>query len=460
VFDDIGIQTPDNITPSLLSPLAGSGGTSARGLRYNNRDHVVGRRARFVSLRPTSLRSDARRRCRGRQRAVTAKIHQVQPEQVGAQTGELFEYQYHQAANATLLLLDGDIHSVYCEWHDDFVTESVADEYEFHQVKTRTKKQGPWRISDFFGTPRKTTKKKPDAADATSFFLKMFHTWRQFEPSTRKCVFVSDNVLDATFQALVDLVQSSSDVTAVASDSWFKFIVDTVSQVEPDVTADTLYKFLRVFTLQPALGASEDLKGCRAMIADRMVEVSEVEVQYGETRHMTVALVSMIRKKSHHKGVAPVNPDALRNSKAVTLPELLSLLSLSPEGYRELKQTGRDAVRTLSRLHRWCKSLGFPDDSIPLLCSLKAQWHVWFLANRHALSPVDLLTLRSGVQKLLLGQSRPGGSIDTLIEQAKLLAEKHAPTLATNPPLTREIVVGLALDMAVMAQKAAGGDPP
>jgi hypothetical protein len=58
---------------------------------------------------------------------------------------------------------------------------------------------------------------------------------------------------------------------------------------------------------------------------------------------------------------------------------------------------------------------------------------------------------------MLVGQSRPGGTIETLIQQAKLLAEKHAPSLATTPPLTPEIIVGLALDMAVNAQ--AGGQP-
>lgn len=383
---------------------------------------------------------------------MTSKIHQVQAEQIGARTGELYEYQYHQAANATLLLLDGEVQCVYCEWHDDFVIELVTADYEFHQVKTRTKKHGPWRISDFFGTPRKTTKKKPDPAARTSFFLKMFQTWLQFEASTRSCLLVSDNVLDSTFQDLVELVQCSKTVSDVVSDPWFKFIVDSVSQVENALTSDTLYKFLRIFKLQPALGTTDDLKACRAMIADRMVEVSEVEVMYSETQHMTVALVTMVRKKSHHKAQAPANPDALRKSKAVTLPELLSLLSLSPEGYRELKQTGRDAVRTLSRLHRWCKSLGFPAEVIPFMCSLKAQWHVWFLANRHVLTPLDELTLRSGVQSILVGQSRPGGTIETLITQARLLAEKHASTLATSPPLTAEVVVGLALDMAVMAQ--------
>jgi hypothetical protein len=388
---------------------------------------------------------------------VTSKLHEIQAEQIGAKTAELYEYQYHQVANATLLLLDGDVQSVYCEWHDDFVTESTSTDYEFHQVKTRTKKNGPWRISDFFGTPKKTNKKKVDPADATSFFLKMFKTWTQFESSTKRCVLVSDNVLDATFQDLVDLVQRSSSVTDVSGDSWFKFIVASVSQVAGEVTEEKLFRFLKLFKLQPAVGPSDDMDACKAIIADRMVTVSEVEVLYQETRHMTVALVSMVRKKSQHKASAPSDPDVLRNSKAVTLPELLDLLSLSPDGYRELKETGRDAIRTLSRLHRWCQKLGFPADVIPYICSLKAQWHVWWLSNRHLVTPLDMLSLRSAVKNILIGQSRPGGTIDTLISQAKLLAEKHAPTLATAPPLNAEVVVGLALDMAVNAQSDPGG---
>lgn len=386
---------------------------------------------------------------------MTSKLHELQAEQIGAQTGELYEYQYHQAANATLLLLDGDVQCVYCEWHDDFVLESVAASYDFHQVKTRTKKSGPWRISDFFGTPRKSKNVKP--ADPGSYFLKMFKTWLQFESSTRSCLFVSDNLLDATFESLVDMVRLSTGAAAAAADPVFKFIVDSVSQVCADVTTDSLFRFLRLFKLQPALGTTDDLQACRAMIGDRMMEVSEVDVLISETRQMTVGLVSMVRKKSHHKASVPVDPDLLRKTKAVTLPELLDLLSLSPEGYRELKETGRTAIRTLSRLHRWCQKLGWPKEVIPYVCGLKAGWHVWWHANRHVLTLLDELALRSSMQQILVGQSRPGGTIESLISQARLLADKHAPELGTTPPLSAEILVGLALDMAVSAQ--GGGTP-
>lgn len=388
---------------------------------------------------------------------MKAKLHELQAEQIGARTGELFEYQYHQAAHATLLLLDGEVHRVYCEWHDDYVLETISANYDFHQVKTRSKKQGLWHISDFFGTPKKTRAKKAKPADKTSFFLKMFDTWLQFEASTRASVWVSDNGLDDAFQALLDHAKKSPSASAAATDATFMYIVDSVSQVRAALTVDTLYRFLRQFRHETALGTVEELQACRAMIADRMIEVSEVDVLYSETRQMMVSLVSMVRKKSHHKAKTPIDPDVLATTKAVTLNELLEILALSPEGYRALKETGRQAVRTLSRLHRWCQSLGWPKETIPYVCALKAGWHVWWNANRHVLNPLDELSLRLAVKQILIGQSRPGGTLDTLIQQARLLAQKHAPTLATTPLLTAEVIVGLALDMAVNAQ--AGGQP-
>jgi hypothetical protein len=384
---------------------------------------------------------------------MKAKLHELQAEQIGARTGELYDYQYHQAANASLLLLDGDVHYVYCEWHDDYVLESVDGRYEFHQVKTRLKKHGPWRIADFFGTPKKTKKANP--ADKGSHFLKMFKTWRAFESSTRQLLFVSDNDLAPDFQALLDLVQGATTVADVAADSDFKFLVDSVSQVKPEVTNETLFNFLRIFKLRPALGSSDDLEGCRAVIADRMIEVSEVEVSWSEGKTMSVSLVAMAKTKSQHKAKAPLDVALLRETKAIALPDLLGLLSLSPDGYRELKETGRTAVRTLSRLHRWCKKLGWPADVIPMACQLKAEWHVWWQANKGVLTALDVLALRTAVSNMLVGQSRPGGTIETLIDQSELVAQRFASTIATTPPISAAVVIGLAFDMAVAAQ--AGG---
>jgi Cap4-like dsDNA endonuclease family protein len=139
-----------------------------------------------------------------------SKLHQLQPELVGARTGELYEYQYHQVASATLLLLDGGALCIYCEWHDDYVAEDPSLRYSFHQVKTKTKKAGPWKVSEFFGTPRRAKKAKP--ADKTSFFLKMFRTWLAFKQTHAQSLLVTDNDADQEFQDLVGAVQAAATV--------------------------------------------------------------------------------------------------------------------------------------------------------------------------------------------------------------------------------------------------------
>jgi hypothetical protein len=40
-------------------------------------------------------------------------------------------------------------------------------------------------------------------------------------------------------------------------------------------------------------------------------------------------------------------------------------------------------------------------------------------------------------------------SFEQLLEQAKGIAEKHAPTLTASTPLTGDLVLGLIVDLAV-----------
>ena len=82
-----------------------------------------------------------------------AKLYEVEPrEQVGPATGNLYEYQYHQAAAGSLKLIEKNDTAacIYCEWHDDYVVEAESDgRYTFFQVKTRS--SGPWNVGEFFG---------------------------------------------------------------------------------------------------------------------------------------------------------------------------------------------------------------------------------------------------------------------------------------------------------------------
>lgn len=385
---------------------------------------------------------------------IVSKLHELQAEQVGARTGELYEYQYHQVANATLLLLDGGALCIYCEWHDDYVAEGTDPLYSFHQVKTRAKKYGPWKISEFFGTPKRTKTKKPKAADNGSFFLKMFRTWLNFRKTHTQSLLVTDNDLDPDFQDIVSAVWSASalELLSEAQKGLFAFLVASISQVCPELTTIELFEFLKRFRVQPAMGPSDDLDACKAIIADKLTDASEVDLRLSEARQMAMSLVDLIRRKSQTKVQIPIEEDKLRLAKGVTLAELLGLLSLSPEGYQELRASGRDAVRALSRLHRLCRKFGFPETVIPNMCRLRADWLVWLRRNRATLQPLDELELKQAAAHMLRAQTNPDTTFAHLIAQAREFAEHKWTALRTDRPLTGELMVGYALDLAVEAQ--------
>jgi hypothetical protein len=139
-------------------------------------------------------------------------LHEVSPrEQVGPQTGALYEYQYHQAAAEALSLLSNDdLVCVYCEWHDDFVSEDVSSSgYAFHQVKTRIKSKGPWRISEFFGLRKKTKDQPEPPAEASSIFAHLWDHTSKFGSRCRTFVFVTDAGVESDFATFINEVHAA-----------------------------------------------------------------------------------------------------------------------------------------------------------------------------------------------------------------------------------------------------------
>jgi len=78
------------------------------------------------------------------------------------------------------------------------------------------------------------------------------------------------------------------------------------------------------------------------------------------------ALASAFRHDSGSRSTEPAEgPDnQLRHDKGIVVAELLTELSLSPDAYEELKAGApREAVKTLSRLHRYCLKHGMEGPS-------------------------------------------------------------------------------------------------
>jgi hypothetical protein len=124
-------------------------------------------------------------------------LYEVEPrEQVGPATGNLYEYQYHQAAAGALQLIEktDTAACIYCEWHDDFVMEAEIDgRYTFFQVKTRG--SGPWTIGEFFGLGKLNTKtgiRVASKSKKSSIFSNLWDHTKKFGDLCQAFVFVSD----------------------------------------------------------------------------------------------------------------------------------------------------------------------------------------------------------------------------------------------------------------------------
>jgi Cap4 dsDNA endonuclease len=289
---------------------------------------------------------------------TNVSLHEVEPrEQVGGPTAALYEFQYHQAAAEALTLLD-DAAAVclYCEWHDDYVTETnTSDCYAFHQVKTRTKTKGPWPIGEFFGlAKKKKNEPEPKASDSSIFAYLWAHNVN-FGASCRRFVFVTDNAIDKQFQTLLDDLRSVLSVDKLQNQSRVDFdrIKVQTSQALQGITDESLFTFLRKLEVQDALGVVKDLADTRVLIASRISDLSEIDLKQSEAKKIGADLVSAVRVRSQKKLKAlPQDVEELRREKGLVIDDILSLLSLSVEGYRQLKATGRESVRALSRLQR------------------------------------------------------------------------------------------------------------
>lgn len=387
------------------------------------------------------------------------ELHKVAPrEQVGAQTGALYEYQYHQAAAEALTLVDNEHATcIYCEWHDDYVTESAAPcGYSFHQVKTRTKSQGPWTLSVFFGLGKKKKGNAPrQVTNESSIFAHLWDHTQKFGNRCSRFIFVTDAGIEREFDAFLDATKSVSSPAELSSESagTFNTLRQSLDPVFPNVTDSSLFTFLSRLHVQNGVGSVHDLPETKLLIANRILTASEVDLLVSEAKKIGADLVGAVRERSHRTlKILPTTSAELRLSKGLVIGDILNLLSLSVEGYEQLRKGGRESVRALSRLHRLCKRNGVDDSLIPDLCRYKTGWTGWWLNERDRLNGTDFIALKSECVEILKLHSMGNLPFDKLVEQAKGLADKYRGTLTSSNPLSPELVLGLIIELAVQAE--------
>jgi hypothetical protein len=380
---------------------------------------------------------------------------------VGPRTGNLFEFQYHQAAAGALDLLNStSALCIYCEWHDDYVTEwNQQQPYTFHQVKTRSQSQGVWRWPEFFGVGKKLKGgKRRLTKDSSSIFLNLWDHTQKFGLACQKFVFVSDAELEADFQTLLNEAKSAGAVSSLSATS--KEIFDgLLSAFEeaplrvPGCNGSSLFSFINNLHFSKALGSVSNVDDIKLLLSGRIFDASEVDLSTSEARKIGAELVTAVKNKSHRVlTILPQDKESLQQAKGIVIKDLLRILSLSEEGYTVLQSGDINSVKILSRFRRLCMRNNVPLTLIPDLCDLKVKWTSWWTKQKSFVNGTDFVSLKEACAQLLRVHSDGHFNFGKVMEEARSLAATFSATFGSTETLTGEHVVGLILSLAVEAE--------
>ncbi len=387
------------------------------------------------------------------------RLGQIEPrERAGAQTGRKYEYQYERTARATLdLLVDGLKYvCVYCDWHDDYVIE-VGDpptRYVFHQVKGRKSSQGPWTFGDFFGVAKKKAKapsRMPALVKPGAIVPLMLLHHRNFKESCAGLAFVTNTGLDPVLSGFLGEIAAAENETALPEDALiaFQHIARAYMATDPRLAPSATdlfawFRGLRVFTDQ---GQLEDPNAALVELADVVVNFSEIDLLQRQAKQIAREIVSRVRSKvAHSSTVVPTSDEQLRRDKGIAIADLLGVLSLSAQAYEQLRAgEGRDTVKTLSRLQRYCQKYQMNSYLEPI-CGFKAEWDVWRTIERHFLSSADYVLLERKAREIL----NAGLTIDQIVSEAKDIAKQFDGI--TGMALTPECILGLIFSLAAQSE--------
>jgi hypothetical protein len=110
-------------------------------------------------------------------------------------------------------------------------------------------------------------------------------------------------------------------------------------------------------------GHLEDPEAALLELGNVVVDYSEIDLLQRQAKQIAREIINRVRGKvAHSTTVVPASDEQLRHDKGIVIAELLNVLSLSAQAYEQLKAgEGREMVKTLSRLQRFCLKNGMKD---------------------------------------------------------------------------------------------------
>ena len=263
--------------------------------------------------------------------------------------------------------------------------------------------------------------------------------------------FVTNAGLDPALSEFLQMIAQSNSEAEIPDPerAAFQHVARAYAAAAPPLASSSadLFKWLQGLKVHTDQGQLEDSEAALLELANVVENYSEIDLLQRQAKQIAREIVGHVRTKvAHSTTVIPTSDEHLRRDKGIVITELLNMLSLSTPAYELLKAgQGRDTVKTLSRLQRFCQKNNL-QQHLEGMCDFKAQWDVWRTIERHFLSSADYMLLENKANQVL----QAGLTIDKVIAEAKDIAKQFVGVTATQ--LSAEHVLGLIFSLAAQAE--------
>jgi len=342
-------------------------------------------------------------------------IAKVMPrEQAGRDTFARYKAQIRSASIASLAILKGDVDRVYCDVHDDFVVRYNIDgevRYVFFQVKTNGRANSNWTIKDLLGVSSAPNSDSSKKKVRDSFFGKMLSHTVNFGEQCKEVVFQTNiNLADGAEDLVVAL--ESYDFTMKLLESIAKNFCDIFELENRNLSIDEIKECLSKLRVESDIQYIKP-KNHRfeSYVSEEVYKYSEIELSQKERELIILKLLDLVSEKSSGV-ISDFNESCIESDAAISIKNLLEVLSLSYAAYEELRKGGDEkAVKNTSLLQRAFKQSSIDDDQLMYCTSSKVKWDNWLRKGRHGVPGEKIIRIKTMVNDEI-DKAYVGGVLD------------------------------------------------
>lgn len=336
-------------------------------------------------------------------------LHKVSPrEQSGRDVFSRFKAQAKSAAIASLSILDKDgVDRVYCDLHDDFVVRKIGKNgigYIFYQVKTNKKQNHNWTLNELFGllTQKNKIKVQDSEKIKDSFLGKMLLHTIVFDTYCNSVVFQTNiNTHDDVEILYHDIIDGKFEnkFTKILVENFKEIYKGKCNSEIPEEDIKKKLSKIRFETDVQHLKLNDET--FESLTRDKIYRFSEIELKYTESKMIIMKLLELIERKSSGV-IQEITAELIESKAAVSIDDLLSIMSISKGAYNILTEGGDDkAIKNASIIQRMLESSGANESHIEYCSRCKTDWDLWVRHNRHTIPEFEFQQISFSVQSIL-----------------------------------------------------------